>query len=74
MRLLEKMKKMKIGDIFSEQRFSKIESTRSQSSSQNSIMKKKLKDLIENLKNKQSSYNNILVMDTSGPAQEDLVH
>ena len=66
--------KLEILDIFSNKRLSKVEVMKSPAKTQSDLMKKKLKDLIEKLKNGQSSYNNILVMDTSGPQNEDLVH
>lgn len=68
---------LNILDIFTSKRISKVETMSGVSGkrkTQNELMREKLKTLVEKLKSGQSSYNNVLVMDTSGPQCEDLLH
>ena len=61
-------------DVFSTRRLGKVETMSSQKKSHNDIMKQRLKTLIEKIKSGQSTFNNVLVMDTSGPKCEDAIH
>lgn len=66
--------KINLDQILCTKRLKKVDLPANRVATQNDLMKKKLQTLIEKLKSGQSSLNNLLVMDTSGPQKEDLVH
>lgn len=68
------MKKLNLRDVLCDKRFKEIAAPYFEGQTQNQVMKKKLKSLIEKIRSGQSGFDNILVMDTSGPQKEDAIH